>query len=205
MNLPVFLVFLNFFKLFFGKLHSCMQFFGIFGGISERCFNAFQTEVIRIEKTLSPRERLFCGYYAETGDAESSAKRAGFRQNSAAVSARLLCSEPILAEIERQLTMRRRIAPRLADIGYRRLAFGSISDALTLLFMESPTPDALARMDLGMISEIKRNKDGMLEIRFFDRLKALEKLGEHADDGSGLRELYDAIGRGADGQGEARD
>ena len=56
-----------------------------------------------------------------------------------------------------------------------------------------------------MISEIKRNKDGMLEIKFFDRLKALEKLGEHADDGSGLRELYDAIGRGADGQGEARD
>ena len=182
-----------------------MQFFGIFGGISERCFNAFQTEVIRIEKTLSPRERLFCGYYAETGDAESSAKRAGFRQNSAAVSARLLCSEPILAEIERQLTMRRRIAPRLADIGYRRLAFGSISDALTLLFMELPTPDALARMDLGMISEIKRNKDGMLEIRFFDRLKALEKLAVKSDDVVGVAGLFDAIGRQAESGSDGGD
>ena len=35
-------------------------------------------------------------------------------------------------------------------------------------------------MDLFHISEIKRQKDGAIEIKFFDRLKALEKL-EKAD------------------------
>ena len=53
-------------------------------------------------------------------------------------------------------------------------------------------------MDLFMISDIRRNRDGMLEIKFFDRLKALEKLDAAArEDNAGVAGLMEAIGRGA--------
>ena len=36
-------------------------------------------------------------------------------------------------------------------------------------------------MDLFLVSEIKRPKDGSMEIKFFDRLKALEKLTDDSE------------------------
>ena len=86
----------------------------------------------------------------------------------------------------------------MAAVGYRKLAFGKITDALRLLYAEQPDEGELEGMDLFMVSDIRRNKDGMLEIKFFDRLKALDKLGCDArEDGDGVSGLMDAIGRGA--------
>jgi hypothetical protein len=67
-----------------------------------------------------------------------------------------------------------------ATTGYERLAFGSISDSVKLLFPENLSHEDLEKMDLFNISEIKKSKDGAMEIKFFDRLRALEKL-EHID------------------------
>ncbi len=144
---------------------------------------------------------MFCGYYASTGDAEHSAELAGYRGDRKLKGDRLLCDEAILDEIDRQLQLRRRTLPRLAAVGYQRLAFGGISDALRLLFTNEPTPELLDGMDMFMISEIKRNRDGMLEIKFFDRLKALDKLGSGADEGADMRGLLNAIGRQAEAAG----
>lgn len=61
--------------------------------------------------------------------------------------------------------------------GLRHLAFGEIQDAVRLLYApEEQILPALGEMDLFNISEIKRPKGGGMEIKFFDRLKALEKL-----------------------------
>ena len=65
--------------------------------------------------------------------------------------------------------------------GYERLAFGGVADAVRLLFAEEITPAAARKMDLFSVAEIKRPKGGGMEIRFFDRIKALqcmEALGE---------------------------
>lgn len=63
--------------------------------------------------------------------------------------------------------------------GLRRLAFGNCGDAVTLVFAdELPPSHVIEKMDLFNISEIKRVKGGGVEIKFFDRLKALEKLYE---------------------------
>ena len=164
-----------------------------------------QTEVTQIGRKLKPKERLFCSAYACTGDAELSAKRAGYRKNCRSIGERLLFDEEVISEIERQLAVRRRIQPRLASIGYQRLAFGEIDDALRLLFTEKPTPESLSGMDLFMISEIKQNRDGMLEIKFFDRLKALEKLAVKSDDVVGVAGLFDAIGRQAESGSDGGD
>ena len=75
-----------------------------------------------------------------------------------------------------------------AHSGYERLAFGSISDAVRLLFSDNPNYKTLQSMDLFNISEIKKLKDGGLEIKFFDRLRAMDKLQE-----SGLSNESEAL------------
>lgn len=61
--------------------------------------------------------------------------------------------------------------------GFEKLAFGRITDAIRLLYSDNaPDADEIDLMDLFNISEIKRAKGGGMEIKFFDRLKALEKM-----------------------------
>lgn len=63
--------------------------------------------------------------------------------------------------------------------GLKRLAFGSCSDAVYLVFAdELPPPAVIDRLDLFNVSEIKRVKGGGVEVKLFDRQKALEKLFE---------------------------
>ncbi|MBR2734752.1 MAG: hypothetical protein IKE05_00990, partial [Clostridia bacterium] len=45
-----------------------------------------------------------------------------------------------------------------------------------LIFSEKLNFDDIEKMNLFNISEIKKPRDGALEIKFFDRIRALEKL-----------------------------
>lgn len=61
--------------------------------------------------------------------------------------------------------------------GLRQLAFGDIKDCLYLLFSsDEDILSSLPNLNLMNISEIKRPRGGGMEIKFFDRIKALEKL-----------------------------
>ena len=62
--------------------------------------------------------------------------------------------------------------------GLSRLAFGQVNDVAALVFSEQPTPSQIAQADLFNVSEMKRVKGGGVEVKFFDRQKALEKLFE---------------------------
>ena len=63
--------------------------------------------------------------------------------------------------------------------GYRRLAFGSVADAVKLILSDEPPCESeLEKLDLTMVSDIKCPKGGGLEVKFFDRLKALDRLCE---------------------------
>ena len=107
---------------------------------------------------------------------------------------RLLCNEKICAELERLSELRGRLLSAMSVIGYQRLAFGSAADAASLLFEENPSREALGKMDLFLVSEIRRPKDGAMEIKFFDRARALEKLASLSMERESSGSLYDAIG-----------
>lgn len=83
--------------------------------------------------------------------------------------------------------------------GLRRLAFGEIKDAVKLLYAEDEEIlTELPRLDLFNISEIKRPRGGGMEIKFFDRLKALEKLGElDSKESKGVPAFFSALEEGA--------
>lgn len=84
-----------------------------------------------------------------------------------------------------------------AKEGFRRLAFGGIHDAVRLLFCEDVNPRTLKNMDLFAVSEIRRPKNGGMEIRFFDRIEALRLLSELETSGTGVQALLSAIESGA--------
>lgn len=128
--------------------------------------------------TLTAREAMFCGYFSQGRDARGAAAKAGYTVLPERAAAKLLQRKDILARIAE--TDRQRTATlEECCAGYRRLAFGSVTDALRLLFSEDlPDPQTLEQLDTLNISDIKRPKGGGLEIKFFDRLKALEKLRE---------------------------
>ena len=80
-----------------------------------------------------------------------------------------------------------------AKSGYERIAFGGVNDAVRLLFEDDPDPESLRNLDLYNVAEIRRVKGGGVEIRFYDRMKALECLRELEEKGAGSSPLYLAL------------
>nr|MBQ8244531.1 terminase small subunit [Oscillospiraceae bacterium] len=66
-------------------------------------------------------------------------------------------------ELRRQDVIR-----RLAE-----LAFGKVNDCVRLALEEKPR---LEELDLSLLSEVKRNEKGTVEIKLIDRLRVLEQL-----------------------------
>lgn len=152
----------------------------------------------RKSKGLTAKEKTFCNCFVSCGSADEAAYSAGFVRNPKRSGEELLCREDIADEIKRLGKCRTSSLSEIATVGYRRLAFGKISDAVSLLYMENPSREQLEHMDLFLVSEIKRPKDGSMEIKFFDRLKALEKLTDDSEKEDRATPFYDAIVKGAE-------
>lgn len=126
-------------------------------------------------KKLTEKEKLFCLYYAQGGDARSCAARAGFSLTPQRSAAKLLARNEVREEIAK--IEKERKTAYAAERGLYRLAFGSVTDALKLMLCEETlSAEEIEKLDFFNVSEIKRPKGGGLEIKFFDRLKALERL-----------------------------
>ena len=87
---------------------------------------------------------------------------------------------------------RRDIQRRLAE-----LAFGRANDCVRLVLEEGPDVDAL---DLSLLSEVKRNDKGTVEVKLIDRLRALEALGGMVGHEEGeMKAFLQALRGGEDG------
>lgn len=123
----------------------------------------------------------FAAVYARGANAEEAAISAGI----APVRAKLDGLKLLLKSTVRRQVRRARAAlfSDEAEVrsGLERLAYGRANDAVALAFCEEVTPEMLAGADLYNVSEIKKVKGGGVEIKFFDRQKALEALAELND------------------------
>lgn len=98
------------------------------------------------------------------------------------------------------MAKRRKTVEEQVRQGLLDLAFGSISDAVSLLYLsDEEALEKLPKLNLFNISEIKRPRGGGMEIKFFDRIKACEKLTERAESRSdeGLS-FYQALEKSAE-------
>lgn len=83
-----------------------------------------------------------------------------------------------------------------ADVTRRlaELAFGKANDCVRLALEDEPQ---LGKLDLSLLSEVKRNEKGTVEIKLIDRLRALEQLAALAGEGSEeLERFLQALGGG---------
>jgi hypothetical protein len=135
------------------------------------------------------------------GDPVEAARRAGYPARGAGkMAAALLRKKPVLGEIARYGASLRGGSPaNQAAQGLWRIALGNVNDAVALLARDGEcSPAKISRMDLFCVSEIKRPKGGGMEIKFYDKLKALELLQAHPPgDGEGVSSLYGALEQGA--------
>ena len=76
--------------------------------------------------------------------------------------------KPLKSRIRDGEILRRDVTRRLAE-----LAFGKANDCVRLALEDDPCLD---RLDLSLLSEVKRNDKGTVEVKLIDRLRALEQL-----------------------------
>lgn len=85
--------------------------------------------------------------------------------------------------------------------GLRRLAFGETNDIMEVVLSEEPIGlRRLFEMNFYNISEVKKIKGGGLEVKLFDRQKAMEKLLEiyqSEENKTGAEEFLDALSKSA--------
>ena len=130
------------------------------------------------KEPLSPKEENFCRFFVASREPRASAARAGYSVHPERTAIKLLADPEIKRRIAKLENER---DAKLAEVteGYRRLAFGSVADAVKLILSdELPDGSEIEKLDLTMVSDIKRPKGGGLEVKFFDRLKALDRLCE---------------------------
>ena len=144
---------------------------------------------------LTKKEKEFCALYVKLRNAREAAALAGYKVMPQINGIRLLSREAVAKEIAR--LSRLESAVNEAAAGFRRLAFGSVSDAVRLLDGER---ENLEEMDLFSVSDIKIPKGGGMEIKFFDRFKALERLSqlEQSSDAAAFSPFYQALKKGAE-------
>ena len=85
-----------------------------------------------------------------------------------------------------------------ADVTRRlaELAFGKANDCVRLALEDDPK---LGKLDLSLLSEVKRNDKGTVEIKLIDRLRALEQLAAVAESsGEDLEQFLKALRGGGE-------
>lgn len=157
------------------------------------------------KKKLTKKELDFCRHYVRLRNPKEAAIRSGFTLLPEYRGVAMLSKKEIkdkITELEKECSA----TSQLVSAGLQRLAFGSISDAIRLVLSvnESSSPD-IDSLDLFNVSEIKITNGKGMEIKFFDRLKALERLADLScdDRDNGALSFYEAIERSAVKQTES--
>lgn len=129
--------------------------------------------------TVTKKEELFCKYLLSHSSPKEAAGFAGYLMPSVTAQ-KLLSQKRIQNYLKNHRTQNIPDVSEVAD-GLRRIAFGSISDAVKLVVSDDIKSADTESLDLMNVQELKIPKNGGIEIKFFDRIKALESLAALAN------------------------
>lgn len=149
------------------------------------------------ERKLTKKELDFCRIYVRLRNLREAAIKAGYEILPEYRAITLLSKKEIRQKIT-ELEKESLADESLVSAGLERLAFGSCADAVKLILSanQDTSPD-IDSLDLFNVAEIKYTCGKGMEIKFFDRLKALEKLSEISQSGKdeGALSFYEALER----------
>lgn len=130
---------------------------------------------------LPSEKRRFAAAYLRCFDAEAAAASVGRSDG-----VRLLSTPAVQRELNLQRAQcdvcRKDVLRLLAQ-----LAFGRANDCVKLVLLDAPDLEAL---DLSLLSEVKRNDKGTVEIKLIDRVRALEQLLSAGTESSDCAEAF---------------
>lgn len=146
--------------------------------------------------------KMFFYYFLKLRNIKEAGIQSGFPEKEAFFEGmKILTSNRTQKQLEK-ISRKTDFSIGLVKAGLERLAFGNINDAVKLAFSdEAMTEKELASLDLFNVSEIKRVKGGGVEIKLFDRQKALELLWEMentTDINSSAESFFNAVKAGAE-------
>lgn len=120
----------------------------------------------------------FARLFARTRNCRESAMGVGFDWNDAVLKGEeLLANKNVRKQLEK-IDREDKQSLCYVKAGLTRLAFGAVNDAVALVFDDDVTYEKVIKADLFNLAEIKKIKGGGIEMKFFDRQKAMEKLVE---------------------------
>ena len=90
--------------------------------------------------------------------------------------------ESLKTRIRQGRIRREDVVRRMAE-----LAFGKANDCVRLVLEDGPP---LCKLDLSLLSEVKRNEKGTVEIRLIDRVRILEQLAQMTGGGGAEVESF---------------
>lgn len=148
---------------------------------------------------MEEQEERFCWFYHWMRNGREAAMAAGYPLDQCAGAAMNLLQKRSVQKklnvLDKQWGTDQIRSSVIA--GLMRIAFGSINDCAKLLFQKEEGD--INQLDLFSVSEMKRNKDNSVELRFCSRMEALEKLLELTREQSGensLQRVYEALAGG---------
>ncbi len=143
------------------------------------------------------RHRKFCRAYLRSMNVETAARESGYRDGY-----RTMEMEDVQARLERMREAAGQV--RREDVIRRlaQLAFGRVNDGVKLALRPGETEPA--ELDLAAVSEIKVTDKGGVEVKFIDRLRALETLHSllEGQGENGLRDLLEVLNGAGETTGE---
>lgn len=132
---------------------------------------------------LKHRESEFCRLTAVLGDPAEAARRAGYKEPAQAWP-ELITRRDIADEIHRVTVEVSKVFRDTMICGIYRLMSCDNGDAVKLLYHDEISDREIDELNLSGVAEIKRTDKGV-ELKLFDRLRALDKLRELNDTVSG--------------------
>ncbi len=141
---------------------------------------------------LRAKEKIFAYYFHKLRNVREAAIKAGYSSFFAEKNGTRLISRKDVKEYIAKLDEKQKEDTLYFDVvsGLKRLAFGEVNDGVKLMFKnEEEANKYVDELNLFNVSEIKKPKENSLEIKFFDRYKALEILCKLMETDQGKKDV----------------
>lgn len=130
------------------------------------------------KKQFARMSEAFCLHYARLGNITAAALLAGAPpEEAAAWGTKWLSDEGVRTRLGEYRRALQQDPAALGRTGLLRLAFGEANDAVNLLLHgDALSAEEIENLDLFLLSSLKRDKTVGMEMHFYDRAAALQRL-----------------------------
>ena len=141
--------------------------------------------MVKQKRRLNLKQLAFVKEFCVDLNVTQAAKRAGYSERTAYSIGHELLKKPEIQELvqkeRHQIATRNDLTIDRIVKEFQRIGFAQTTDMVTLKggWVHIKDTDDLTPDQKAAISQIRQNKEGEIEVKFYDKLRALENLGKY--------------------------